>query len=168
MSALYQARSPSEISSHGIPLRSIRNIGSRWQLRQIDPAGNVHDVGQLHALVADQYLFRPSHAKFSALAAVTNGIPYLLQDQRPGGFLGRAVPLRFPELGLPQRVIDWTDDHYLRYLTRRGADTVGDLLLGDEACNEYIKIQKQRSPIEPEARKTEFPRLAREVMMGGL
>jgi hypothetical protein len=149
-------------------LRPIGNIGSQWQLRQIDPAGNVHDVGQLHALVADQYFFLPSNANFVALSAVTDGIPYFLQDQRPGGFLGRAVPLRFPELGLPQRVIDWSDDHYLRYLTQRGADAVGDLILGDEAFNQYIELQKQRTPIEPEARKTVFPRLAQEVLMGGL
>src|SRR6187399_1118665 len=88
-------------------LRSISNIGSRWQLRQIDPTGNVQLVGQLHALVANEYFFQPSNATFSALSAVTHGIPYFLQDQRPGGFLGRAVPRRFPELGLPQRVIDW-------------------------------------------------------------
>jgi len=105
---------------------------------------------------------------YSPLGAVTDGIPYFLQDQRPGGFLGRAVPHRFPELGLPQRVVDWTDDHYLQYLTQRGADAVGDLILGDEAFNQYIELQKQRTPIEPEARRTEFPRLARDVMTGGL
>jgi hypothetical protein len=149
-------------------LRPIGNIGSRWPLRQIDPTGNIHDVGQLHALAADQYFFQPSSANFLALGAVTDGIPYFLQDQRPGGFLGRAVPLRFPELGLPQRVIDWTDEHYLQYLTRRGADAVGDLILGDEAFNQYIELQKQRAPIAPAAREIEFPRLAREVLSGGL
>ena len=149
-------------------LRSISNIGSRWQLRQIDPTGNVQLVGQLHALVANEYFFQPSNATFSALSAVTHGIPYFLQDQRPGGFLGRAVPRRFPELGLPQRVIDWTDDQYLQYLTQRSADAVGDLILGDEAFNQYIELQKQRPPVESEARKTEFPRLARDVMLGGL
>jgi len=110
-------------------LRAIGNIGSRWQLRQIDPVGNVQLVGQLHALAPDEYFFLPANVNYSALGAVTDGIPYFLQDQRPGGFLGRAVPLRFPELGLPQRVIDWTDDHYLQYLTQRGADAVGDLIL---------------------------------------
>jgi hypothetical protein len=149
-------------------LRAIGNIGSRWQLRQIDPVGNVQLVGQLHALASDEYFFLPSNVNYSALGAVTDGIPYFLQDQRPGGFLGRAVPLRFRELGLPQRVIDWTDDHYLQYLTQRGADAVGDLILGDEAFNQYIELQKRRTPIEPEARKTEFPRLARDVMTGGL
>ncbi len=149
-------------------LRTIGNLGSRWPLRQIDPVGNVHLVGQLHALTSNEYFFLPADVNYSALGEVTDGIPYFLQDQRPGGFLGRAVPHRFPELGLPQRVIDWTDDHYLQYLSQRGADAVGDLILGDEAFNHCIELQKQRTPIEPEARKTEFPRLAREVMMGGL
>jgi biotin operon repressor len=149
-------------------LRAIGNIGSRWQLRQIDPVGNIQLVGQLHALAPDEYFFLPANVNYSALGAVTDGIPYFLQDQRPGGFLGRAVPLRFPELGLPQRVIDWTDDHYLQYLTQRGADAVGDLILGDEAFNQYIELQRRRTPIEPEARETEFPHLARDVMAGGL
>jgi DNA-binding transcriptional ArsR family regulator len=96
-------------------LRAIGNIGSRWQLRQIDAAGNVQLVGQLHALASNEYFFLPSNVTYSPLGTVTDGIPYFLQDQRPGGFLGRAVPHRFPELGLPQRVVDWTDDHYLQY-----------------------------------------------------
>jgi hypothetical protein len=71
-------------------------------------------------------------------------------------------------LALPQRVIDWTDEHYLQYLTRRGADTVGDLILGDESFNEYIELQKQRTPIALDDRRTRFPRLAQQVMGGGL
>jgi DNA-binding transcriptional ArsR family regulator len=149
-------------------LRAIGTVGSRWPLRQIDSIGNVQLIGQLHALGSDEYFFLPSSVNHSALGAVTDAIPYFLQDQRPGGFLGRAVPQRFPELGLPQRVIDWTDDHYLQYLTQRGADAVGDLILGDEAFNQYIELQKQRTPIEPEARQIEFRRLARDVMTGGL
>ena len=67
---------------------------------------------------------------------VTDGLPYFLQDQRPAGFLGRGVPQRFPELALPQRVTDWSDDHYLRYLTQRGSDSVSDLVLGDAALDD--------------------------------
>ena len=92
-------------------LRAIGTIGSRWPLRQIDSLGNIQLIGQLHALASDEYFFLPSNVNYAALGAVTDSIPYFLQDQRPGGFLGRAVPQRFPELGLPQRVIDWTDDH---------------------------------------------------------
>jgi hypothetical protein len=125
-------------------------------------------LGQLHALAADEYSFSPSTRIHFPRGGVTEDIPYFLQDQRPGGFLGRAVPLRYSELALPQRVIDWNDDHYLHYLTRRGADTVGDLILGDESFNQYVELQKQRVPIAVDARSTEFPRLAKEVMAGGL
>jgi hypothetical protein len=149
-------------------LRAIGNIGSQWELRRIDETGNVRLMGRLHALAAGEYAFFPSTRLPFAWPGVTEGIPYFLQDQRPGGFLGRAVPLRYPELGLPQRVSDWSDDHYLQYLTRRGADTVGDLILGDGSFNEYVELQKQRTPIGLEARAAEFPRLARQVMAGGL
>ena len=86
----------------------------------------------MHALSGGEYLLEPAGDSFH-WSGVTQGLPYYLQDQRPAGFLGRAVPLRYPELALPQRVIDWNDDHYLRYLTQRGSDTVGDLVLGDRA-----------------------------------
>src|SRR3954454_7253150 len=112
-------------------LRPIGTIGSQWELRRIDATGNVKVMGRFYALAAGQYWFAPAVGSHFAWGGVTDGIPYFLQDQRPGGFLGRAVPQKFPELGLPQRVIDWNDDHYLQYLTRRGADTVGDLILGD-------------------------------------
>jgi hypothetical protein len=44
-----------------------------------------------------------------AWRGVTHGLPYILQDRRPGGFLGRSVPHRFPELNSPQRVVDWSE-----------------------------------------------------------
>lgn len=149
-------------------LRSIGNIGSQWDLRRIDEVGNVKSLGRLHALAAGEYSFSPSSRNHFAWGGITDGIPYFLQDQRPAGFLGRAVPSRYPELGLPQRVIDWNDDHYLLYLTRRGTDTVGDLILGDESFNEHIELQKRRTPIAADARAAEFPRLAKQVMAGGL
>jgi len=45
-------------------------------------------VGQLHALVADQYFFLPSNANFVALSAVTDGIPYFLRRARQLGRFG--------------------------------------------------------------------------------
>jgi hypothetical protein len=149
-------------------LRPVGTIGSQWELRRIDESGNVKVMGRLYALAAGQYWFAPAAGSHFAWAGVTDGIPYFLQDQRPGGFLGRAVPQNFPELGLPQRVIDWNDDHYLQYLTRRGADTVSDLILGDASFNDYVELQKQRAPIALEDRATQFPQFAKQVMAGGL
>jgi hypothetical protein len=148
-------------------LNAIEGIGSRWPLRRIDERGSIHETGNLSALAADEWAFEASDRSF-AWRGITHGLPYFLQDQRPGGFLGRAVPQRYPELNLPQRVIDWSDIHYLRYLTQRGADTVGDLILGDTALNEYLASLRQRTPVRAEQRANLYPQLADQVMIGGL
>ena len=151
--------------------REVRDTGSTWPLHRVDRSGALIPLGQLHALAADQYYFEPSpeaEASGFAWAGVTTGLPYFLQDQRPGGFLGRAVPRRYPELALPQRVIDWSDEHYLRYLTARGSDTVGDLILGAEALDYYLAQQRERQVVPQQARASQYPGFAREVMEGGL
>lgn len=145
--------------------REIPESGSSWSLYRVDERGNAGPVGKLYALVADQYFFETSDATF-APSALTHGLPYFLQDQRPGGFLGRAVPHRYPELNLPQRVIDWTDDHYLRYFTRQGGEAVSNLILGDAAFSEHLASLRSRSPVGNKA--VEYPRLLRVVIEGGL
>lgn len=146
--------------------RVVEAIGSRWPLRRIDERGQVHELGTLHALSGGEYLL-DSEPGFE-WRGVTQGLPYYLQDQRPAGFLGRAVPLRYPELALPQRVIDWNDDHYLRYLTQRGSDTVGDLVLGDRALDEALLLMQQRPALREDERAARYPRLVEQVMEGGL
>lgn len=148
-------------------LRPIEGIGAQWPLRRIDADGAIHMLGTLHALAAGEFHFEATADSF-AWGGTTAGLPYFLQDQRPGGFLGRAVPQRYPELGLPQRVIDWNDDHYLRYLTQRGTDTVGDLILGDIALDTFLASQRRREAIPVDARSTRYPLLATEIMAGGL
>jgi hypothetical protein len=140
-------------------------------LHRVNLRGEVEELGTLYALTADQYQFQATNsARESGFAweGISNGIPYFLQDQRPAGFLGRGVPLRYPELQLPQRVIDWNDDHYLRYLTQRGSDTIGDLILGSAALDNYLKARSKREPIPVSQRQSHYPTLASRVMAGGL
>jgi len=148
-------------------LRSVEGIGSQWPVHRVDPRGRVRILGVLHALAANEYYFEPADSSF-AWGGVSSGLPYFLQDQRPAGFLGRAVPRRYPELNLPQRVSDWNDDHYLRYLVQRGSYVVGDLIVGKPALSEYLATVGQRVPLQPSDREREYPRLASEVMEGGL
>lgn len=149
-------------------LRDIEGIGSAWSLRRVNPDGHIQDLGTLHALAADEYYFEPQHPGQFAWGGLARGLPYFIQDQRPDGFLGRAVPQLYPELKLPQRVADWNDDHYLRYLTLRGADTVGDLILGDTALDQHLLLQSQRTLISSAARAAAYPRLVEAVMGRGL
>jgi len=150
--------------------RAIAGIGSVWPLRRVNRAGATIELGRLYALAADEYYLEPSrHAGADfAWGGVSYGLPYFLQDQRPGGFLGRAVPLRYPELELPQRVNDWSDDHYLRYLTQRGSDTVSDLVLGGPAFDDYLALPRRRDAFGATQRETRFPQLVAAVMEGGL
>lgn len=151
--------------------REVEGAGSSWPLRRLDRAGNIHELGILYALAADEYYFEASRSALDrgfTWGGVSSGLPYFLQDQRPGGFLGRAVPLRHPDLNLPQRVTDWTDDHYLRYLTSRGWDAMGDLILGRPAFDDYLASQRHRSIISADERETQFPQLVDQVMKGGL
>lgn len=151
--------------------RPIDTIGSEWPLRRLKPAGEILEVGTLYSLAAGQFYVdvhaEATEARFSYKGFIT-GIPYWLQDQRPGGFLGRAVPARYPQLQLPERVIDWNDDQYLRYLTQHGSDCVSNLILGDAAFSEYLSSVRRREVIQAEERRRRYQELAQEVMAGGL
>ena len=143
--------------------REIVSAGSAWPIFQVDEAGGVQEIGRLHALRPRHYCLTSDNP---ALAGVTDDLPYCLQDQRPSGFLGRCVPTRWPELALPPRALDWSDDHYLSYLTRRGLDTVSDLIVGSEALDRYLDSNSSQSVIAPSQRDAEYPALA-EAAMGG-
>ncbi|MBL8269244.1 type II toxin-antitoxin system HipA family toxin YjjJ [Steroidobacter sp.] len=146
--------------------RDIRGTGSAWPLFRIDRTGASHAVGTLYALAADQFYFETLDKDDFTPSKLASGLPYFLQDQRPGGFLGRAIPRRYPELNLPQRTGDWTDDHYLLYFTQHGSEPLSDLILGEAALTEYLSTIARRQPLRDRA--TEFPRMLRAAIDGGL
>lgn len=151
--------------------REVAGAGSAWPLRRVDRSGQIEELGTLYALAGTQYYFEPTGSAIERgfrWGGLSEGLPYFLQDQRPAGFLGRAVPLRYPELNLPPRVIDWSDDHYLRYLTRRGGDTLSDLILGAAAFDDYLAGLQRRVAIDATDREVRYPQFAQEVMQGGL
>lgn len=147
-------------------LRAIDGAGARWPLRRVGEDSRVHDLGVLHALAGTEFYFEATQADFEP-TGVTDGLPYFLVDQRPAGFLGRGVPQRFPELDLPQRVADWSNDHYLRYLTQRASDPVSDLILGDPALDDYLSLPRRRTRVSAADREQRFPQLVIDVMEGG-
>jgi hypothetical protein len=122
--------------------------------------------GTLEALVRDQYWFSHVSNEYSELS---DGLPYFLQDLWPQGFIGRTVPRRYPELALPERVTDWNDGHVLTYLSQRGEDCMGNLLLGDESLQRYLRLaQQSQTPIAVDDRIRRYPQLADEAIAGTL
>jgi HipA-like C-terminal domain len=143
--------------------RNITTIGSHWPVYRIDETGAVQELGNLESLERNSYYVTGGPPRIQQLF---EGIPYFIQDARPGGFLGRTVPAAYPELELPARVIDWTDEHFLVYLTQRGADTTGALVVGTEAMDRHLSGAQSRPAVPADARASEFPRYATAAMAG--
>jgi DNA-binding transcriptional ArsR family regulator len=143
--------------------RMVDEIGSAWPLYRIDEQGVPHEIGPLYAIERESYV---SMTSLNRLGSTFEGLPYYLQDARPGGFLGRAIPAAYPELGLPSRVVDWTDDHVLIYLTRRGMDSVGDLVLGSEALDLFLARAHTPTTVALPERGVHYGPLAEAAMAG--
>lgn len=168
------SRNPAELLIAG------RGPGTRYALRraipgvepavpmfQVDAAGKTARFGELHAIHPRGFYFRAAEEGLRPSRFFPD-LPYFLDDLRPSGFLGRLIPRRHPELGAPKSIADWTADDCLRYLTRCGADLIGDLIPGDAAFRRYLdEATRDPAEIEPAAREAEYPKSAREVLEYG-
>jgi DNA-binding transcriptional ArsR family regulator len=143
--------------------RNVGAIGSSWPLYQVDAQGAVSELGTVHAIAPEHFVVRGGPARIEGL---TQGIPYFLQDARPAGFLGRAIPAAYPELALPARVQDWSDDHALTFLTQRGSDSVGNLILGTESVDRYLSGAHGPRNVPAQDRAAQYPALAQAAMFG--
>ena len=129
--------------------RSLEGLGRSLPLFRVGAEGGVSASGTLHLLWEGQHWWeRPGGGD------LFTGLPPALADMAPQGYLGHGFAVRFPELGLPPRVTDWSDDHRLAALARRGEDCVGDVIVGDESLARFVA-----SRTRPVARR-DYPRWA--------
>jgi hypothetical protein len=144
--------------------RELPQIGSSWPIFSVSTTGSATLLGRLNALARDQYWFDAVAAKHSD---VSDGLPYFIQDLWPQGFIGRTVPRRFPEFALPERITDWNDAHALTYLCQRGEDCIGNLIVGDESLQRFLRqFHPARTLLNPNQRQREYPKLAAAAIAG--
>ncbi|MEI6224027.1 MAG: type II toxin-antitoxin system HipA family toxin YjjJ [Deltaproteobacteria bacterium] len=112
--------------------RAVEGLGRSVPVSRVDEAGTVASAGTLRLLRGGRTFWEKPDG-----GTLFEGLPPALVDMAPQGFLGRAFPARFPELGLPPSISDWSDDHRLVALAARGEDCVGDLIVGDESLRRF-------------------------------
>jgi hypothetical protein len=76
------------------------------------------------------------------------------------------MPAAFPELELPPRVADWSDEHVLVFLTQRGSESCGNLLLGRAALDQFLAGANRPPIVARNERARRYPALAQAAMSG--
>ena len=139
--------------------RDLAGIGHQLPVYRIDEQGNAHLAGTLWSLYGGYWwegTVWPSRYYSS--------IPWFIYDLKPDGFVGRAFAQRFGfELGLSERLTNWKEDDVLVALARRGEDTVGDVIVGEESLSRYMAVSRLQPAISTSA---DYPRLAEEAIAG--
>lgn len=135
--------------------RPLRGQWAPLPVFQVNTAGEPSQIGRLHLAHGHGCWFEgqlghggagwPLDPTDTAMRdGWHEGLPYPLQDMRPEGFLGRAFARAHAALlQVPDDPREWSDDDTLHALSLLGADTVGNLIVGEAA---YQRWASQRLP----------------------
>ncbi len=146
-------------------LRKIDNC-SEFPIYEILNNGNSRHLGILYAIYPQGFYFLSKTQ--DATSSFFPDIPYFLNDIRPTGYLGRLIPLQNQDLHLPKDINLWTGDHCLKYLSTRGWNTIGNLIVGEKAFQLYLEnCQNPQHTINSKNRKKHYPLYATELLAMG-
>ncbi|MDR3004699.1 MAG: type II toxin-antitoxin system HipA family toxin YjjJ [Acidovorax sp.] len=150
---------------YGLP-RMIAGVGQRIPVTMVDGQGGLQFWGVLHALAGDGFWVEGEAAlQMLGGEAFYPGLPWLIQDMRPQGFLGRSFAKLHMEPALSPDPRQWSDDDVLRAITRFGNDLPGNLVVGEAALQ---RLQTQAGTPLPVAEPPDYPRLAAAAMAGAM
>ena len=119
--------------------REIAGLGRHSPVFRVDERGHPNRHGVLHFLAGGGCWLERESGDGQSFP----GLPPFVEDMRPQGYIGRSFPAVYPELRLPGRIRDWSDDHQLIALAMRGEDCVGDLIIGEESLNRFLAGQPE-------------------------
>jgi HipA-like C-terminal domain len=129
---------------------------------RVNAEGLIRQLGTLIPVRPDGFVMRQENGD----TLHSDGLPWWLLDMCPQGYLGRAYAARHgAELGLPDRLKDWTDTHALRALLVHGHDIVGNILLGENARDRFLATPIPE-PISFSQKAEEYARSALEAARG--
>jgi serine/threonine protein kinase HipA of HipAB toxin-antitoxin module len=145
--------------------RAAEDLPDQLPVYEIGEDGRARRAATLHAVLPDGYYVES--AADDVPSAFHRDLPYYLHELRPAGFLGRLVPRRHPELGLPADARLWSSNDVLRYVSRFGWNLPGAFVVGDDALALYLEHSSHVQAVEPRERRRRYPALAREVLGAG-
>jgi hypothetical protein len=128
--------------------RPLRGNATPVPLYRIDEHGQGHEIGQLSLVFPEG-----SHLSFQETFSWPldrdmsdgwfHGLPYVLVDMRPQGFLGRNFAhARALDLGVSDNPDDWPEDDVVHVLATTGYDQPGDLILGEVAYRRFLNYRQ--------------------------
>ncbi|MBI3182742.1 MAG: type II toxin-antitoxin system HipA family toxin YjjJ [Myxococcales bacterium] len=115
--------------------RRVRGIASQLPVYRVGEDGKPVEIAEMHLLWGGRQAIDWREGKWERF----DGLPPFAVDMAPQGFLGRGFSDRWPDLDLPSRIQDWSDDHRLIALARRGEDTPGNLIVGEESLDRFLR-----------------------------
>lgn len=142
--------------------RQVAGVNAPVPVFMVSELGQVTSIGNIDPLQNAYYAFT------NETVQLFQGMPYFLNDLRPQGFLGRMEPGKNPELDLPTDILRWTEEHTLKYISRRSEYAAGNLILGNESYARYLSdTGKLLASVMPAAqRQTLYPAMAESAMQG--
>lgn len=145
--------------------RNVAGVVCPIPLFRVSEEGQVAPIGHLDLLHDGFYVL---HSMQGSDYRLFQGMPYFLRDLRPQGFLGRMEPGKNLDLELPADILRWTDEHVLKYISRRSEHAPGDLIVGNASYARYLAdAARARAGLIPHAERTaRFPGMAEDSMQG--
>jgi hypothetical protein len=149
--------------------RSVRGRREPLPLYRLDASGAGHLLGHLSLIEPEGSALEWADACPWPLDPAMRdgwfeGLPYMLYDMAPQGFLGRHFAHRHAHrLGVSERLSDWSDADLVHVLATLGHDQPGDLILGEVAFEAERAARIQRVPV---AHK-DYPALAERALAFG-
>jgi len=144
--------------------RPFRDLSLELPVYRIDAAGQSARIGTLTTIAPNDYWY--SDLERPSASAAHASLPYFMTDMRPQGYLGHRFPQTYADLDLPDQINDWNENQALYAIARRGEDTVGNLIVGDESYARWVQAREHLTVVLEADRLVRYRVLADEAVAG--
>lgn len=144
--------------------RRIRELPSELPVYRVSQNGAIDRIATLVTVAPGRFWFEDLEQPRASREFAS--LPWFITDMRPQGFLGRLFPLRYEDLSLPDRIVDWNEDHTLYALARRGEDLAGNLLVGEESHARWLALAHGQDLVVQGERPAAYAQRAEQALQG--